>query len=141
MPHEQKVHNSTEDREALKIDVTQLTQKDFTQVCKICSSRFRTKNSVSHHEQIKHRVGVEKTTSCITCIKMVNTPKVRLHMRSHLERKFKCKLCYRGFLVNKNLLVHEKTIHKDEAELLTAEITENDLKHNCNHCEFKFITK
>ena len=71
LPHEQTVHNSTEDREALKIDVTQLTLKDFTQVCKIFSSRFRTKSSVSHHEQIEHRVGVENTTNCNTSRKNI----------------------------------------------------------------------
>ena len=141
LPHEQKVHNTTEDREALKIEVTQLTLKDFTQVCKICSSRFRTKNSVSHHEKIEHRVGVEKSTNCKTCRKMVKTSKLRVHMQSHLEKKFKCKLCYRRFPRNKYLLAHEMLTHKDEAELLTTEITEKDLKHNCNHCELKFITK
>ena len=141
LPHEQTVHNSTEDREALKVDVTQLTLKDFTHVCDICSSKFRTKNSVIHHKKKEHRVGVNKTTICNTCRKVIKTSKLRLHMRSHSERKFRCKLCYKGFTRNKYLVSHENIIHKNETELLSTEITEEDLKHNCNRCELKFITE
>ena len=141
LPHEQKVHNSTEDREALKINVTQLTLKDFTHVCDICCSRFRTINSVGHHKKIEHRVGVKRTISCNKCVKIIKTNNLRAHMKLHVERTIRCKLCYKGFTKKKYLEGHEKVIHKNETELLSTEITEKDLKHKCSNCELKFITE
>ena len=68
---------------------------------------------------------------------------MKMHMQTHGEKWYECKLCYTKFALRGYLRQHCNKTHKDDQELLSREITATDLQFPCieNNCEKKFVTK
>ena len=135
------MHSSEADRQALNADMTQLTLEDFSNNCGICSLKFLTKNSVVYHQKVEHRVGVERTVQCEKCNKVMKPSSIYLHRKTHEEKEFMCKLCYARYRVLADLKKHEEKKHKEDEALLEQEITQDDLKHQCDGCDLKFVAE
>ena len=135
------MHSSDQDRRALNADMTQLTLEDFANNCGICALKFLTKNSMTHHQKVEHRVGVERTVQCEKCRKVMKPSSIYLHRKTHLEKEFVCKLCYASYRAGSDLKKHEENKHKEDRVLLEQEITQDDLKHQCDGCDLKFVAE
>jgi len=139
LPHEQKVHNSEEDRKMLNADMTQLTLESFSSTCTICGLRFLTSNSLSNHQKVDHRVGEERTVECAKCHKVMKPSTLKGHMIKHKERTLDCILCHTKFNHKGSLKSHQKNVHKDDTALLSRNIADEDLTHECKECDLKFV--
>ena len=105
--------------------------------------RYLTENLLNKHHSMMHKSVVESKIKCKICEKTVSGRKMKLHMQTHGEKRYECKLCYTKFALRGYLRQHCNKTHKDDQELLSREITENDLQFPCieNNCEKKFVTK
>ena len=135
------MHFSEEDQDALNADMTQLTLESFSSNCGICSLKFLTKNSVTYHQKIEHRVGVEKTVECEKCQKVLKPANLKPHMKTHIEKNIMCKLCYKKFSLRSYLNDHQTKVHKNETQYLNREILDSELVHNCNKCSKRFVSQ
>ena len=122
--------------------------------CSICGLRLKGDRNLAHHKQIIHEVGkklkcpeancgemvfnVRKhkrqnhshRTECPTCCKVVKN--LSLHTLNvhgtEDDRKFKCQVCGKGFILNEKLLAHY-AVHIEEKH------------YACNICNFRTKTK
>ena len=140
LPHEQLVHNSKEDRDALNLDFTKLTVTDFSHSCEFCGLKFLTINSMVYHKKIRHRIGFNMMSKCKVCGLEVKSKKIRKHMNTHSEGAKECKLCYKTYLSQTSLRCHQNKGHSGEREYLNMEITEDLLKFKCSKCVHKFVS-
>ena len=105
--------------------------------------RYLTENLLNKHHSMMHKSAVESKVKCKICEKTISGRKMKMHMQTHGEKRYECKLCYTKFALRGYLRQHCNKTHKDDQELLSREITENDLQFPCkeNNCEKKFVTK
>ena len=87
--------------------------------CTYCEFTAKSKNTLRGHIRTIHQ---ETLISCRVCAHNVNKWKITVHMRKHLDNKFKCKLCDKTYREKRDLAKHILYVHKN-------------FRYQCTFCE------
>ena len=137
-------HNLTEhkeDQEALNMEYS---LEALVHPCIHCPLKFLTNNLLITHIEVRHKIGLKNNkVKCKICDKLLKGRNISQHNQTHGEATFECKLCYTKFKLEKYLVSHQKSIHKNDQNLLGQELQEEDLKYKCESetCFKKFPTQ
>ena len=108
--HIQRIH---------KKPILSLSESDEPNLsCKECDFTSRSNLSLRSHERSTHR---KEFISCSVCSKSVNKWTISVHMRKHVDNKFKCNPCDKTYREKRDLAKHILYAHKN-------------FRHQCKLC-------
>lgn len=130
----------------------------FQFVCDVCSHRFKTVDTLSHHRKAKHDLETvvdgkvippDNEMVCDECGKLCQSRNALANHKSNVHRKLKpypCDFCEMSFVTKPLLLLHRRSKHlKEQAKIITCEecgLTFTNMKfltkHKRTHTDFRF---
>ena len=130
------------------------------ETCGICGHISR--NRSQHQAHIRNVHGEKKKKEilksvCTICGKLVMSSVMKQHLMTHeiRELKYKCELCEKLFVDQKQALLHTRTVHKEKSacphcgvmvrqlkrHIRSAHIPDAEKRHQCQDCGKGFIDK
>ena len=87
--------------------------------CKDCKFLGKTKSALRSHVRSTHE---KVMINCTVCAHRVNKWKITVHMRKHIDNKYKCKPCSKSYREKRDLAKHILYTHKN-------------FRYRCNFCD------
>ena len=118
--HQKKMHQSEKEQEFL---LSGKGQDLFQFDCNDCNLKFLTEDLLLKHQK-QHEINKLNNFNCQFCpqiffkLKVYNKHLAEIHSKpfstDQTEKRYGCKLCYRGFKFNRSLQDHIKKIHEND---------------------------